>query len=263
MNAPLSFRVEGRQVIATLVDSRGKESEYAVTASGGVVTVVKPSGKTHLVAGGRCDCEAARFRRDCKHRRFAAAFLPLLEALGSRGQVVEEQQRRELFLKLAEPFDAGEVKFKPQTVNGNRALVLAYVDARVVRTGSTRCWVRRTGRTTTSAWPDGSVLCRLQGAGRRRVADQGGRRRPERAARRRRPRQGGVVATPSSGRRQVRHRPLPVPAAAGRGATTTRRRRRSSNCRSCRPGRCRRVPNRPTPEKPARRRTAHTRSHCP
>jgi hypothetical protein len=33
---------------------------------------------------------------------------------------------------LAEPFDPAEVKFKPQAVKGERALAIAYVDARVV-----------------------------------------------------------------------------------------------------------------------------------
>lgn len=37
-----------------------------------------------------------------------------------------------LRLALAEPFEAGEVKFKPQSVSGNRALAVPYVDARVV-----------------------------------------------------------------------------------------------------------------------------------
>src|SRR3954467_10814724 len=34
---------------------------------------------------------------------------------------------------LSAPFDATEVKFKPQVVQGNRALALAYVDARVIQ----------------------------------------------------------------------------------------------------------------------------------
>ena len=34
---------------------------------------------------------------------------------------------------LAEPFDLGEVKFKPAVVSGNRAMAIAYVDARVIQ----------------------------------------------------------------------------------------------------------------------------------
>ena len=40
---------------------------------------------------------------------------------------------------LAAPFDTAEVKFKPQTVSGNRALAVPFVDARVSRTASTTC----------------------------------------------------------------------------------------------------------------------------
>jgi hypothetical protein len=34
---------------------------------------------------------------------------------------------------LAAPFDPRQVKFKPAVVSGNRALALAYVDARVIQ----------------------------------------------------------------------------------------------------------------------------------
>src|SRR4029450_7852363 len=34
---------------------------------------------------------------------------------------------------LAQPFELTEVKFKPAVVTGNRALALAYVDARVIQ----------------------------------------------------------------------------------------------------------------------------------
>lgn len=39
----------------------------------------------------------------------------------------------EITARLAEPFEPGEVKFKPAAVSGNRALALAYVDARVIQ----------------------------------------------------------------------------------------------------------------------------------
>jgi hypothetical protein len=35
--------------------------------------------------------------------------------------------------KLAAPFDPAEVKWKPQVVSGNRAMAIAYVDARVIQ----------------------------------------------------------------------------------------------------------------------------------
>ncbi len=34
---------------------------------------------------------------------------------------------------LAEPFEPPEVRFKPQVVSGNRAMAIAYVDARVIQ----------------------------------------------------------------------------------------------------------------------------------
>ena len=35
-----------------------------------------------------------------------------------------------IFRELAAPFPADEVQFKPQVVKGNRALAIAYIDAR-------------------------------------------------------------------------------------------------------------------------------------
>lgn len=42
-------------------------------------------------------------------------------------------EQNPIFAALAGPFDVGEVKFKPAVVSGNRALALAYVDARVIQ----------------------------------------------------------------------------------------------------------------------------------
>ena len=62
---------------------------------------------------------------------------------------------------LSTPFDPKEVKFKPAVVSGNRALALAYVDARVIQD-------RLDDVLGVSGWqdeyeclPDGSVVCRL------------------------------------------------------------------------------------------------------
>jgi hypothetical protein len=43
-----------------------------------------------------------------------------------------QQQVEQLRAALAAPFDPCEVRFKPAVVSGNRALALAYVDARVI-----------------------------------------------------------------------------------------------------------------------------------
>ncbi len=39
---------------------------------------------------------------------------------------------KEVALALAAPFEADEIKYKPQSVTGDRALAIAYIDARVV-----------------------------------------------------------------------------------------------------------------------------------
>jgi hypothetical protein len=66
-----------------------------------------------------------------------------------------------LMQALSAPFDPREVKFKPAVVTGNRALALAYVDARVIQD-------RLDDVLGVSGWqdeydclPDGSVVCRL------------------------------------------------------------------------------------------------------
>lgn len=63
---------------------------------------------------------------------------------------------------LAAPFHADAVKFKPGVVNGNRAMALAYLDARAIQD-------RLDGVLGVLGWqdeyeclPDGSVVCRLR-----------------------------------------------------------------------------------------------------
>jgi hypothetical protein len=63
---------------------------------------------------------------------------------------------------LAAPFDPREVRFKPAVVSGNRALALAYVDARAIQD-------RLDDVVGVGGWqdeyeclPDGSVVCKLQ-----------------------------------------------------------------------------------------------------
>ena len=161
MNQPITFRVEGGRAVAVLTDSRGKSSEYAVAVSLGTVTLTKPSGKAYAVAGGGCDCPAAaRFKRDCKHRRWVAAFLPLLKGFGVGGGVDVEKQH-ELMAALSEPFEPHEVKWKPQAVKGNRALMIAYVDARVVMDRLDEVMGLGNWRTSSREVPEG-VVCRLE-----------------------------------------------------------------------------------------------------
>lgn len=63
---------------------------------------------------------------------------------------------------LAAHFDPAEVKWKPQTVSGSRALVIGYVDARVIMDRLDEVvgvggWQDRYERL-----PDGAVVCRLR-----------------------------------------------------------------------------------------------------
>jgi hypothetical protein len=75
---------------------------------------------------------------------------------------------KQITAALARPFDEKEVKFKPAVVKNNKAMALAYVDARVVQD-------RLDDVLGVEGWsdeyeflPDGSCLCRL----RCRIADE-------------------------------------------------------------------------------------------
>src|SRR5207253_10721111 len=63
---------------------------------------------------------------------------------------------------LSAPFDAAEVKFKPAVVSGNRALALAYVDARVIQDRLDEVLGVMGWQDSYRVLPDGSVMCRLR-----------------------------------------------------------------------------------------------------
>jgi len=63
---------------------------------------------------------------------------------------------------LSAPFDAAEVKFKPAVVSGNRALALAYVDARVIQDRLDDVLGVMGWQDSYKVLPDGSVMCRLR-----------------------------------------------------------------------------------------------------
>src|SRR5438270_5425350 len=63
---------------------------------------------------------------------------------------------------LAAPFELHEVKFKPQVVKGNRAMALAYVDARVIQDRLDDVLGVEGWQDEYTPLPDGSVVCRLQ-----------------------------------------------------------------------------------------------------
>lgn len=63
---------------------------------------------------------------------------------------------------LSAPFDPQEVKFKPAVVSGNRALALAYVDARVIQDRLDDVLGVEGWQDNYKVLEDGTVVCRLQ-----------------------------------------------------------------------------------------------------
>src|SRR5262245_5175550 len=63
---------------------------------------------------------------------------------------------------LAAPFELTEVKFKPQTVSGNRALAVPFVDARVIQDRLDDVLGTRNWQDSYECLPDGAVVCRLR-----------------------------------------------------------------------------------------------------
>ncbi len=63
---------------------------------------------------------------------------------------------------LAEPFEAQEVRFKPQVVSGNRAMAIAYVDARAIQDRLDEVLGVAGWQDEYEVLPDGSVVCRLR-----------------------------------------------------------------------------------------------------
>jgi hypothetical protein len=64
--------------------------------------------------------------------------------------------------RLADPFDPSEVRFKPAVVNGNRALALAYVDARAIQDRLDDALGVDGWQDEYDVLPDGSVVCKLR-----------------------------------------------------------------------------------------------------
>src|SRR6266550_5404635 len=69
---------------------------------------------------------------------------------------------QEIMSKLAEPFSPREVKFKPAVVSGNRAMALAYVDARVIQDRLDEVLGVAGWQDEYDCLSDGSVVCRLR-----------------------------------------------------------------------------------------------------
>src|SRR5262245_16108195 len=67
-----------------------------------------------------------------------------------------------LMKALSSPFDPSEVKFKPAVVSGNRAMALAYVDARVIQDRLDEVLGVTGWQDDYEVLPDNSVVCRLR-----------------------------------------------------------------------------------------------------
>jgi hypothetical protein len=63
---------------------------------------------------------------------------------------------------LADPFDPREVKFKPAVVSGNRAMAIAYVDARVIQDRLDEVLGAAGWQDEYECLPEGGVVCRLR-----------------------------------------------------------------------------------------------------
>lgn len=76
--------------------------------------------------------------------------------------VASESVLKTITQALSAPFDLKEVKFKPQVVQGNRALALAYVDARAIQDRLDDVLGVEGWQDEYELLPDGSVVCRLR-----------------------------------------------------------------------------------------------------
>ena len=63
---------------------------------------------------------------------------------------------------LADPFDSNEVKFKPQSAKGNRALALAYVNSRAIQERLDSVLGIENWMDEYEILPEGSVVCKLR-----------------------------------------------------------------------------------------------------
>lgn len=75
---------------------------------------------------------------------------------------VERASVDDIARQLAEPFDPTEIKFKPQTIAGNRALAVPFVDARVIQDRLDDVLGIFGWQDSYECLPDGSVVCRLK-----------------------------------------------------------------------------------------------------
>jgi hypothetical protein len=76
--------------------------------------------------------------------------------------LTRDPQVQALASALSAPFEPREIKFKPQMVKNNRALAMAYIDARLIQDRLDQVLGVENWQDKYDILPDGSVMCRLR-----------------------------------------------------------------------------------------------------
>src|SRR5947208_15699528 len=87
---------------------------------------------------------------------------PVMAEMVNVPVILSESDVKTITQALSAPFDLREVKFKPQVVQGNRALALAYVDARAIQDRLDDVLGVEGWQDEYEVLPDNSVVCRLR-----------------------------------------------------------------------------------------------------
>lgn len=156
--APCDLRMDDLAMSVTRLDSKGRP-EYRVALD--------------RAGTWKCTCMDAKYgalarRGHCKHARAVQDLFSLSEAImaATKGTKTPSEgvpvapSIRDL---LREPFHPDEVKWKPQLVKGERAMAVAYVDARAIMDRLDDVFGLGGWRDSYQCLgADGSVLCRLE-----------------------------------------------------------------------------------------------------
>src|SRR5262249_5433521 len=87
---------------------------------------------------------------------------PNEEAAVAKPIPTEPNEIKRITQALAAHFDSGEVRFKPQLVKGNRAMAIAYIDARAIQDRLDEVLGVENWQDEYTPLDDGSVICKLR-----------------------------------------------------------------------------------------------------
>src|SRR5215468_11025398 len=119
-----------------------------------------------------CDCEAGRFRKNCAHVKHVQALMagpvPATEKSGGgspprppeRERVEMSDAIKRIQEALCAPFAVEALGWKPQSISGNRALAVPYVDARDVQKRLDDVVGVDGWEDSFDVLPDGCVVCK-------------------------------------------------------------------------------------------------------